>query len=97
MTETTERIIRVLKNIPSGCVMCYRDAALAAGLPPGGARQVARVLHSMSEKYGLPWWRVIRADGTIALRPGAGMEEQAARLREEGVEVTAEGKIKRRG
>jgi methylated-DNA-protein-cysteine methyltransferase-like protein len=47
----------------------------------------------MSEKYDLPWWRVIRADGTIALGAGEGREEQSARLRDEGVEVDKRGVV----
>jgi methylated-DNA-protein-cysteine methyltransferase-like protein len=94
MTEDTERIIAAIKAIPRGRVSCYRDVALSAGLSGNGARQVARVLHSMSEKYGLPWWRVIRADGTIALRAGEGAEQQAELLRQEGVTLKTKGEKK---
>jgi methylated-DNA-protein-cysteine methyltransferase-like protein len=45
----------------------------------------------MSEKYQLPWHRVIRADGFIALESGSGKEEQTRLLRGEGVEVTDNG------
>jgi methylated-DNA-protein-cysteine methyltransferase-like protein len=45
----------------------------------------------MSEKHGLPWHRVIRADGFIALESCRGREAQAALLREEGVEVSEAG------
>ncbi|MDR2257780.1 MAG: MGMT family protein, partial [Treponema sp.] len=47
MTESTLRIINILKSVPPGRVSSYRDIALAAGLP-NGARQVARILHAMS-------------------------------------------------
>jgi methylated-DNA-protein-cysteine methyltransferase-like protein len=60
---------------------------------PNGARQTARVLHSLSQKEGLPWHRVVRADGAIALEPGSGLELQAALLRAEGVEVSKDGRI----
>jgi methylated-DNA-protein-cysteine methyltransferase-like protein len=92
MTESTRRIIEALRSIPPGKVTCYRDAALAAGLP-NGARQVVRVLHSLAEKYGLPWHRVIRADGRIALRAEAGGDLQRALLRSEGVAVSGEGRV----
>lgn len=92
MTENTRRIISVLRAVPRGRVTCYRDAALAAGLP-NGARQVVRVLHSLSEKEGLPWHRVLRADGSIALSLGAGRELQEALLAEEGVEVSPNGVV----
>ncbi|GHV92622.1 hypothetical protein AGMMS50268_31250 [Spirochaetia bacterium] len=87
MTETTRRIIDIIRSIPPGKVASYRDTALAAGLP-NGARQVARLLHSMSETQRLPWHRIIRADGHIALPAAEGGELQAALLRAEGVRVS---------
>ncbi|MDR1948676.1 MAG: MGMT family protein [Spirochaetaceae bacterium] len=92
MTETTRRIIAAIEAIPPGKVSCYRDIALAAGLP-NGARQVVRVLHSMSRVRNLPWFRVIKANGRIAFAPGDGLEEQAALLRSEGVEVSGAGLV----
>jgi len=90
MTESTLRIIQAIKAIPKGKVSSYRDVALAAGLP-NGARQVVRVLHSLSEKFDLPWYRVIRSNGSIALKEGEGKELQIQLLRAEGVEVTSDG------
>jgi methylated-DNA-protein-cysteine methyltransferase-like protein len=91
MTDASERIIQVLAAIPRGKVISYRDAALAAGLSSQGARQVARLLHSSSQKYNLPWHRVIRSDGRIALDPGQGAELQRALLLKEGVKITSSG------
>ena len=92
MTENTLRLIEAIKAIPRGKVSSYRDVALAAGLP-NGARQTVRVLHSLSEKYLLPWHRVIRSDGSIALEEGAGRELQIELLRREGVEVSPAGRV----
>ena len=69
-----------------------RQIAALAGVPRG-ARQVARVLHSLSEGEKLPWHRVIGATGRISLAPGAGGAEQARRLKREGVAVGADGKV----
>ncbi|MCE2141320.1 cysteine methyltransferase, partial [Streptococcus thermophilus] len=66
ITENTKKILEVILNLKEGEVMSYRDVAHLAGLS-NGARQVSRVLHSMSKKYGLPWWRVVRSDRTIGL------------------------------
>jgi methylated-DNA-protein-cysteine methyltransferase-like protein len=91
MTEATGRIIEALRAVPRGRVSCYRDIARAAGLP-NGARQVVRVLHSMAEKYRLPWHRIIRADGSVALE-GPGRELQIALLRAEGIGVSKGGRV----
>jgi methylated-DNA-protein-cysteine methyltransferase-like protein len=92
MTESTRRIIEAIKAVPPGRVSSYRDTALRAGIP-NGARQVVRVLHAMSETQGLPWHRIVRADGRIALPEGGGRELQAALLRAEGVRVPETGRI----
>jgi methylated-DNA-protein-cysteine methyltransferase-like protein len=92
VTETTIRIIQAIKAIPKGKVSSYRDVALAAGLP-NGARQTVRVLHSLSEKYDLPWHRIIRSSGSIALQEGEGRELQISLLHAEGVEVSPNDRV----
>ncbi|MDR2731242.1 MAG: MGMT family protein [Treponema sp.] len=91
MLDTTRRIIEQILAIPRGKVSGYGTIAIKAGIP-NGARQTVRVLHAMSEKYTLPWHRVVRANGVIALDSG-GRELQIALLRDEGVEVTDDGRI----
>ncbi len=92
MNESTSRIIAAIKAIPAGHYASYGAVAAAAGLP-NGARMVARVLHSSSRSQDLPWWRVVRADGSIALPRGGGYEEQAALLAQEGVLLGPSGKL----
>ncbi|MDR1412124.1 MAG: MGMT family protein [Spirochaetaceae bacterium] len=92
MTESTRRIVEAIRAIPKGKVSGYRDVALAAGMPCG-ARQVAWTLHSLSESQNLPWHRVIKACGRLALPEGNGRELQAALLRAEGVEVSEAGEV----
>jgi len=89
--DITSRIIEQILAVPKGKVSSYRDIAARAGLP-NGARQTVRVLHSMSEKYNLPWHRIIRSDGRIAL-DGEGRDMQIALLRGEGVKVSRNGKV----
>ncbi|QQC73762.1 MGMT family protein [Lactococcus garvieae] len=88
----TQRILKEIKAVPYGQVSSYRDIALRAGLIKG-ARQVARALHGLSESHHLPWWRIIRSDGTIGMH-GEGRLEQIRLLKLEGVEVTDRGKVK---
>ncbi|WP_010258045.1 MGMT family protein [Treponema primitia] len=90
--ESTLRILAAIKAVPKGRVSSYRNIALAAGLP-NGARQVARILHSLAEKEKLPWHRIIKADGRIALGEGNGRELQISLLRSEGVRVSKAGVV----
>ena len=62
----TRRVITIISHIPSGKVLTYGLIAKIAG-SPRGARQVSWILHSSSEKYELPWHRVVNAQGKIVL------------------------------
>jgi len=92
MNEVSISIINVIKQIPFGFVCTYAWIAEAAGCP-GAARRVARILHTCTAKYELPWHRVIKSDGCIALAPGAGLEEQKELLRSEGIEINRGNRI----
>jgi methylated-DNA-protein-cysteine methyltransferase-like protein len=91
-SETTKRIEAALRRIPRGRVSTYGTIGSIAGLL-NGARQVVRVLHAMAERDGLPWHRVLRKDGSIALPEGGGRELQAALLASEGVELDSKGRV----
>ncbi|CAM3584425.1 MGMT family protein [Nocardiopsis gilva] len=58
--EYAERVLDVVERIPSGKVMSYGD--IAEYLGEGGPRQVGAVMSAWGG--GVPWWRVLRADGT---------------------------------
>jgi methylated-DNA-protein-cysteine methyltransferase-like protein len=90
--ESTLRILAAIRAVPAGRVSSYRDIACAAGLP-NGARQAARILHSLSDAENLPWHRIIKADGRIALGEGNGRELQISLLRSEGVKVSKAGVV----
>lgn len=87
MESASDRIKAVLLSVPEGRVASYGGVAALAGLPQG-ARMVARILHSCSVADGLPWWRIVRTDGSIALERGKGYEEQCARLSNEAVAIS---------
>ncbi|MDQ0195182.1 MGMT family protein [Paenibacillus wynnii] len=84
MTPFTEKVIRIIQSIPEGKVMTYGSIAFAAG-SPRGARQVVRILHSMSRKYNLPWHRVVNAKGMISLTEDESNSMQKLQLLGEGV------------
>jgi methylated-DNA-protein-cysteine methyltransferase-like protein len=74
-------MLEQVRRVPYGKVATYGDVAYAAGFP-GGARQVAWALHS--NYHGLPWHRIVGAEGKILLG-GEGGFEQRMRLQAEGV------------
>ena len=88
----TERAVAAIRAIPRGKVAAYAQIAAIAG-SPHGARQVVRILHTLSRTERLPWHRVINSGGSISLPPGAGFEEQKALLESEGVAVRGDGSI----
>ena len=88
--ERLQRIWQVVAAIPVGRVATYGQVAELAGLP-GGARQVGSALAGLPARTRLPWQRVVRASGASAL-PGEAAKRQLARLRTEGVVLTA-GKV----
>ncbi|WP_102346319.1 MGMT family protein [Bacillus sp. Marseille-P3661] len=90
MTPFTERVIDIIRNIPEGKVMTYGQIAGLAG-SPRTARQVVRILHSMSKKYFLPWHRVINAKGRVSIKNDEIYNDQIMKLQIEGVEVTEDG------
>jgi alkylated DNA nucleotide flippase Atl1 len=53
--EVLERV----RSIPEGFVRTYGDVS------PGAPRYAGSVLHAADEP-DLPWWRVVRADGSLA-------------------------------
>jgi alkylated DNA nucleotide flippase Atl1 len=100
-TPIAERVLDLVARIPAGRVMAYGDIAEwfadeAADAAPDdpeaartsrlGPRQVGRVMSHFGG--GVPWWRVLRADGTHA--PGLA-EEGLRRLRAEGTPMRAGG------
>ncbi|UCC11050.1 MAG: MGMT family protein [candidate division WOR-3 bacterium] len=79
-----EKVIRLIRNIPSGMVATYGQIAKCAG-NPRGARQVSYILHALSGKEKLPWHRVINSKGGISLKPRHGYELQKQLLEDEGI------------
>lgn len=88
MSEGHQRIYAAIAAIPHGRVASYGAIATRAGLP-GRARLVGKLLGQVPDGMVLPWYRVLRASGHIAMPPGSrGFLEQSRLLRAEGVDVT---------
>lgn len=90
--EFTLSVIDIIKKIPRGKVLSYGLVALLAG-NPRGARGVSWILHSMTGKHNLPWWRVVNSKGIISLKTPEGKDYQRFRLKQEGVAVSDDYRI----
>ncbi|MGN2254414.1 MGMT family protein [Frateuria sp. GZRe12] len=87
MQESHTRVYAAVAAIPRGRVASYGAIAARAGLP-GRARLVGKLLGETPDGMELPWHRVLRASGHIALPPGSrGFREQCRLLRAEGIDV----------
>lgn len=86
-----DQVLDLVARIPTGRVMTYGQLADLAGRP-GEARQVGYVLNGLQAETGLPWQRVINAQGRISTyKVGAG-DLQRALLEAEGVAFDATGR-----
>ncbi|MFI0483840.1 MGMT family protein [Actinomadura sp. 9N215] len=84
--EYAEAVLDAVERIPPGRVLAYGDVAELIGRG-GGPRQVGRVMSLYGG--GVPWWRVIRADG----RPPSGHEIEAhEHYRAEGTPLRPDGR-----
>jgi len=92
MTDAYARIYAVVRKIPRGRVATYGQIAALAGLK-GHARQVGYALHALKPFTGVPWQRVINAQGRISLRLTTGGLSQRMLLENEGVVFDAGGRV----
>src|SRR3954451_7818197 len=70
-----DRVLMRIRNTPEGFVRAYGDVS------PGAPRFAGTVLSRVDDPE-LPWWRIVRADGSIATHPPA---RQRALLEAEGI------------
>jgi methylated-DNA-protein-cysteine methyltransferase related protein len=85
--ELATAVLAVVRQIPSGRVLTYGDVAAMAG-GEATARDVGQVLLRHGEQEDVPWWRVLRADGTP---PPHLLERQLGLLRAEGTPLAPSG------
>lgn len=91
--EFRRRILELVAQIPRGKVMTYGQLALLAG-QPGAARQAGYVMNSLQgTEHGLPWQRVVNAQGRVSTgKIGLG-DLQLALLINDGVEFDSSGRL----
>jgi len=81
-----EAVLALVEQVPPGRVTTYGAIADAVGW--GGPRRVGAVLAQWGG--GVPWWRVVRADGSLP--PSHGLEARA-HYREEGTPLRPSGLV----
>lgn len=84
-----DALFAAVKRIPKGRIASYGGVAALAGHP----RTARFVGHALRLGRGLPWWRVVGADGTIRIQNPQIRREQVALLAAEGVRVDDQGRV----
>lgn len=89
-----DRVYAIVRKIPRGRVTTYGSVARLAGLE-GQARLVGYALSALRDGTGVPWHRVINAQGKLSLERAASSAglTQRLRLQREGVTVDAAGRV----
>ena len=88
MNSFFEQVYAMVEQIPYGKVVSYGQIARMLGRPRA-AREVGWAMHSCPE--GLPWQRVVMADGTIT--GGVYADLRKAILESEGVFFLPDGRV----
>jgi alkylated DNA nucleotide flippase Atl1 len=84
-----EAVWDLVRAVPPGRVTTYGELAEAYYGVRKGSRGIGRALVRCPDD--VPWWRVVHADGGVDRSPCA--EEKRARLAEEGVPLTSDGRV----
>lgn len=86
-----EMVLRVVRDIPKGKTLSYKQVATRAG-SPNASRAVGMIMSRNRDK-SIPCHRVVRSDGTMAGYNGirtngwGGMEAKQHLLQQEGVKI----------
>ena len=84
--EYVEAVLAVVEQVPRGRVTTY--GAIAEAVGRYGPRRVGNVM--AQHGGGVPWWRVVRADGSL---PPSHDEEAAEAYRQEGTPLLGGGRV----
>lgn len=83
-----QKVYRITRCIPSGRVMTYGQIARILGAPQK-ARAVGYALHANPDPKTIPCHRVVNRFGGLAKGfAQKGPQEQARRLKKEGIEIS---------
>ncbi|MYH69718.1 MAG: cysteine methyltransferase [Gammaproteobacteria bacterium] len=87
-----DEIYAWVRRVPEGKVATYGQVAGLVGRC--SARQVGYAMAALQDGAGVPWHRIINAQGRISLRTGSdGHRLQRILLEAEGIDFAADGSI----
>ena len=90
MSPFFQNVYATVERIPRGKVASYGQIAKILG-KPRGAREVGWAMRHCPE--GLPWQRVVMADGSVTGGEHSELELRRVMLEEEGVLFLADGRV----
>jgi methylated-DNA-[protein]-cysteine S-methyltransferase len=82
MKSFKEKVLDIVRKIPKGKVMTYKEVAIAAN-SPRACRGVGTIMKNNYDET-IPCHRVIRSDGKIGNYNRGGSTEKLRKLKEEG-------------
>ena len=82
MKTFTEKVKEIVRKIPKGKVLTYKEVANKAG-NPGAARAVGNIMRANYDK-NIPCHRVIRSDGGMGGYNRGGVKRKLEILKKEG-------------
>lgn len=90
----SRRVVKLALSIPKGRVTTYGYLARAAGSGGMAAQSIGSILSRAEEQgvTGIPWHRIVYADGRAWLRDDI-RQERLELYRQEGIEIDRRGKI----
>lgn len=81
----TKKVYNVVRHIPKGKVLTYKDVAIRAG-SPGASRAVGMAMKHNPDPTNVPCHRVVASDGSMhGYSPGNGVPTKQEKLQNEGV------------
>jgi len=86
MTEFREQVLRIVRTIPKGKTLTYKEVAMKAG-HPGAARAVGSIMRANYD-LTVPCHRVIKSDGSLGNYNRGGNAKKRRILLKEGARLS---------
>jgi O-6-methylguanine DNA methyltransferase len=87
MVSFQEKVLAIVRNIPAGKTMTYKEVATKAGNPKA-ARAVGAIMRT-NYRPDVPCHRVVRSDGSLGSYNRGGEKRKRELLVTEGAEIMA--------